>query len=106
MLQDILESFWCQEVQQVEQFFQVVLQGSSCKQQFVLEGVTIQHPEELGSREQRRNGGEKSQTNQHHHKKKPQPTNKNHKQNKTHKHVKDLLRHRPTKTKNTLDKKS
>lgn len=66
----------------MEQFFQVVLQGSSCQQQLVLEGVTVQHTEELGSREQGRNGEEKNT-----------PTNKT----KTHKRMKGLSSHKPTK---------
>lgn len=64
----------------MEEFLQVVLQGSSRKQQLVLEGVTIQHTEELEKREQ----GIKWENKPKH----------------THKYTKGLLSHRLTKKKN------
>lgn len=41
------KSLWCKEVKQVEELFKVVLERCSRKQQFVLKGVVIQHPEKL-----------------------------------------------------------
>lgn len=41
------KSLWREEVEQVEELFQVVLERSSRKQQFVLQGVIIQHSEKL-----------------------------------------------------------
>lgn len=41
------KSLWCEEVEQMEELFQVVLERCSCKQQFVLKGVVIQHSEKL-----------------------------------------------------------
>lgn len=41
------ESFWREEVEKVEKLLQVVLQRSSCQQQFVLQWVVVQDAEKL-----------------------------------------------------------
>lgn len=46
-LSHLPKSLWREEVEQVEELFQVVLERSSRKQQFVLKGVIIQHSEKL-----------------------------------------------------------
>lgn len=47
-----LESLRREEVEQMEELFQVILQRCSGQQQLVLEWVVIQHPEELQRREE------------------------------------------------------
>lgn len=47
----LLEAVRCEEVEQVKQLFQVVLQGSSCQQQLVVDFVVVQAPEKLQRRE-------------------------------------------------------
>lgn len=48
----LLESLRREEVEQMEELFQVILQRCSGQQQLVLERVVIQHPEELQRREE------------------------------------------------------
>lgn len=44
---DALEPLWSQEVEEMEQFLQVVLEGGPCQQQLVVDLVAIQDPKEL-----------------------------------------------------------
>src|SRR2546421_7498834 len=44
----IIEVLRTQEVEEVEQFFQIVLQGSPCQKKFVVNFVSVEHFEEPG----------------------------------------------------------
>ena len=51
MLVDSLKRKGVQEVEQVEQLFQVVLQRSPCQEQLGLDVIVTQEPEELRGKE-------------------------------------------------------
>lgn len=44
---NLLKPFWSQEIEQVEELFQVVLERSPCEKQLVIDLVAIQYSEEL-----------------------------------------------------------
>lgn len=44
---NLLKPLWSQEIEQVEELFQVVLERSPCEEQLVIDLVAIQHSKEL-----------------------------------------------------------